>query len=94
MILGGILPLYINNKETYTRIFGHKEFTMFQDLEDGQRFEIADGDIIADGVLVGCLNFDNDTEEEICAITTDAAYVIDGQLYIEQNIYEDKEHYF
>ena len=89
MILGGILPLYINNKETYTRIFDHKEFTMFQDLEDGQRFEIEDGDIIADGVLVGCLNFDNDTEEEICAITTDAAYVIDGQLYIEQNIYED-----
>ena len=62
---------------------------MFQDLEDGQRFEICDGDIIADGVLVGCLNFDNDTEEEICSIETDAAYVIDGQLYIEQNIYED-----
>lgn len=89
MILGGILPLYLNNKQTYTRIFGHKEFTLFQELEDGQRFAIEDGDIIADGILIGCLNFDNENEEEICKITTDAAYVLDGQLYIEQNIYED-----
>lgn len=89
MILGGILPLYLNNKSSYTRVFGHKEFTMFQELEDGQRFEIEDGDIIADSMIVGCLNFNAENEEEICSIVTDAAYVIEGQLYIEQDIYED-----
>lgn len=89
VILGGILPLYLNGQNTYTRVFDNKGFTLFQELEDAQKFEVYDGDIIADGVLVGCLNFNNDNEDEICAITTDAAYVIDGQLYIEQDIYED-----
>lgn len=89
MILGGILPLYLNNRSSYTMEFGPKDYTLFQELEDGQRFEIYDGDIIADNTLVGCLNFDNDTEEEICSIVTNAAYIIDGILYVECDMYAD-----
>ena len=89
MILGGILPLYLNNKDSYTKVFGPKDYTLFQELEDGQRFSIEDGDIIADSMIIGCLNFDSDTEEEICSIVTDAAYIVEGNLYVEQNIYED-----
>ena len=89
MVLGGILPLYLNGRQSYTVEFGPKDYCLFQDLEEGQRFELCDGDIIADGILVGCLNFNSDTEEEVCGIETDAAYVIDGVLYAEMDMYAD-----
>ena len=89
MVLGGILPLYLNGRQSYTIEFGPKDYTLFQELEEGQRFELCDGDIIADGILVGCLNFNNDTEDEVCSIETDAAYVIDGVLYAEMDMYAD-----
>lgn len=89
MVLGGILPLYLNGRQSYTVEFRPKDYCLFQDLEEGQRFELCDGDIIADGILVGCLNFNSDTEEEVCGIETDAAYVIDGVLYAEMNMYAD-----
>lgn len=84
MILGGILPLYLNNKSTYTKIFSKQEFCLFQELEDGQRFSIEDGEIIADGMIIGALNSDEDTE-----LVSDAAYVVDGELYVECDIYAD-----
>ena len=89
MVLGGILPLYLNGRQSYTVEFGPKDYCLFQDLEEGQRFELCDGDIIADGILVGCLNFNSDTEEEVCGIETDAAYIIDGVLYAEMDMYAD-----
>ena len=88
MVLGGILPLYLNGRKSYTIKFGPKDYTLFQELEEGQRFEISDGDIIADGILVGCLNITED-EDRICEIETDAAYVIDGVLYVEMDMYAD-----
>ena len=88
MVLGGILPLYLNSRKSYTIEFGPKDYTLFQELEEGQRFEISDGDIIADGILVGCLNITED-EDRICEIETDAAYVIDDVLYVEMDMYAD-----
>ena len=88
MVLGGILPLYLNGRQSYTIEFGPKDYTLFQELEEGQRFEISDGDIIADGILVGCLNITED-EDRICEIETDAAYIIDGVLYAEMDMYAD-----
>ena len=88
MVLGGILPLYLNGRKSYTIEFGPKDYTLFQELEEGQRFEISDGDIIADGILVGCLNITED-EDRICEIETDAAYVIDDVLYVEMDMYAD-----
>lgn len=88
MVLGGILPLYLNGRQSYTVEFGPKDYTLFQELEEGQRFEISDGDIIADGILVGCLNITED-EDRICEIETDAAYIIDGVLYAEMDMYAD-----
>ena len=88
MVLGGILPLYLNGRQSYTVEFGPKDYTLFQELEEGQRFEISDGDIIADGILVGCLNITED-EDRICEIETNAAYVIDGVLYAEMDMYAD-----
>ena len=88
MVLGGILPLYLNGRQSYTVEFRPKDYTLFQELEEGQRFEISDGDIIADGILVGCLNITED-EDRICEIETDAAYVVDGVLYAEMDMYAD-----
>ena len=84
MILGGILPLYLNNRSTYTKVFSKQEYCLFQELEDGQRFSIENDEIIADGMIIGALNNDEATE-----IVSDAAYVVDGDLYVECDIYAD-----
>ena len=84
MILGGILPLYLNDRSTYTKVFSKQEYCLFQELEDGQRFSIEDNDIIADGMIVGALRNDEDAE-----LVSDAAYVVDGDLYVECDIYAD-----
>ena len=89
MILGGILPLYLNSRQSYTIEFGPKDYCLFQELEEGQRFELCDGDIIADGILVGCLNITSENEDKVCSIETDAAYVVDGVLYAEMDMYAD-----
>lgn len=83
-LLGGILPLFINGKSTYTNVFGRNEYCMFQEIEEEQLLTIDNGDIIIDNTLVGCLE-----PEDGRVITANAAYVVEGNLYVECDIYED-----